>query len=333
MKSKPNIVISKTPYRLCIGGGTDLIPYVKKHGGHALSAAIDKYITIVAQKRADDKIRFHYAFGVEEINRWQDADHPYIRATFKHLGFKGGIDIASFTDVPFASGLGSSGAFTVGLVNTLSALAGVKKNSRELAEEAAHIELNILKSPIGKHDQYLAAYGGICDLRFLSNGEVKVRKIKLSDKEKASLEEHLLLAHSGTTRSASTQLSPLFQQLRKQDGVAVQAMHDFRDAGIQAADLVAKRDFINFGTHLNILSGFHKKLVPYTDHLEMLLRSGKKYGALGGMVSGAGGGGFIFFVCPDSAVKKRVENALSPKGIVTYPFKIEERGSKIIFAK
>ena len=331
--SNPNIVISKTPYRLCIGGGTDLIPYVKKHGGHAFSTAIDKYITIVAKKRFDDKIRFHYVLGVEEINRWQDADHPYIRATFKHLGFKGGIDIASFTDVPFASGLGSSGAFTVGLVNALWALSGVKKRPQELAEEAAHIELNILKSPIGKHDQYLAAFGGICDLRFLQNGKVRVRKIKLSDKEKVSLEEHLLLAHSGTTRSASRQLSPLFEQLRNQDSIAVQAMHDFRNAGIQAADFVASGDFINFGTHLNVLSDFHKKLVPYTDHLEMLIATGKKYGALGGMASGAGGGGFVFFFCPNPVVKKKVERALSKTGIAAYPFRIEEQGSKIIFSK
>jgi D-glycero-alpha-D-manno-heptose-7-phosphate kinase len=331
--NNPNIVISKTPYRLCIGGGTDLIPYVKRYGGQAFSTAIDKYITIVAQKRFDHKIRFHYALGVEEINRWQDADHPYIRATFKHLGFKGGIDIASFTDVPFASGLGSSGAFTVGLVNALWALSGVKKGPRDLAEEAAHIELNILKSPIGKHDQYLAAYGGICDLRFLQDGRVRVKKIKLSDKEKMFLETHLLLAHSGTTRSASRQLSPLFEQLRKQDNMAVQAMHDFRNAGIQAAEFIGSRDFINFGMHLNTLSDFHKKLVPYTEHLTMLIETGKKYGALGGMVSGAGGGGFIFFACPDPVVKRKVERAFSKKEIAVYPFKIEEQGSKIIFSK
>lgn len=331
--NKPNIVISRTPYRLCIGGGTDLIPYVKRHEGHAFSAAIDKYITIVAQKRTDDKIRFHYALGVEEINRWQDADHPYIRATFKHLGFKGGIDIASFTDVPFASGLGSSGAFTVGLVNALSALAGVKRSPRELAEEAAHIELNILKSPIGKHDQYLAAYGGICDLRFLNNGSVKVNKVKLSDSEKKSLESHILMIHSGTTRSASTQLSPLFKQLQRGNQGAIETMHGFRDAGLQAVKLVADGNFMNFGTHLNTLADFHKKLVPYTDHLEMLIQTGKQYGALGGMVSGAGGGGFVFFVCPSEEAKRKAARALAQKGAPTYPLRIEEQGSKIIFSK
>lgn len=328
-----NVVISQTPYRLCLGGGTDLNPYVHRYGGHALSATIDKYVTVVVKKRKDNKIFFHYALGTEAADRPVDVKHPYVRAALKHADIQGGVDIASFADVPFASGLGSSGAFTVGLINALWGLSGVRKNPRELAEEAAHIEIDMLQNPIGKHDQYLAAYGGICDLRFLRNGRVLVKKIKLAEIERKKLESHILLFYSGTARSASRQLSPLYSRLLAHDYKTTQAMHEFRKAGLRMGRLLRNRDFINFGITLNALAEIHKKHWPSNSRFDGLIAFGKKNGALGGMASGAGGGGFIFFVCPDDSAKKRVARVLSLKGVEEYPFRITPDGSRITYSK
>lgn len=327
------MVISRTPYRLCLGGGSDLIPYVKRYGGHALSATIDKYVTIIVRKRHDAKILFHYALGTEVVDSWEEVAHPYVRAILKHVGLPGSIDIISFSDVPFASGLGSSGAFTVGLLNALWTLRGVKKSPRELAEEAAHIELKKLKSPIGKHDQYLAAFGGICDLRFWSDGRVRVRKIKFSPLEQKKFEDHLLLMYSGRTRSASRQLSPLFTKLLANDKETVNTMHDFRDIGLQMATILARGDLTNFGQTLGVLRTVHKKLVPANEYLDALIEVGKSKGAISGMVTGAGGGGFIFFVCPDKRVKKNVTAALVRRGAVAHHFRVTYEGSKIIFVE
>jgi D-glycero-alpha-D-manno-heptose-7-phosphate kinase len=333
MKVKPKkIVVSKTPYRLCLGGGSDLIPYVKRYGGHALSATVNKYVTIVARRRDDPKINFHYALGTESADSWRGVEHPYVRAILKHIGLQGGVEIASFTDVPFASGLGSSGAFTVGLLNALWALQGVRKSPRALAEEAAYIELKKLKSPIGKHDQYMAAFGGLCDLRFMRDGAVRVRKITYAPRDQKKFEDHLLLVHSGMIHSATRQLSPLFAKLTANDRNTVDAMHDFRTVGVHMADLLHRRDFINYGRALAALGMVHKKLVPSHERMDALVKIGEKSGAMSGMASGSGGGGFILFVCPHRRAKDAVATALVRRGASVHPFHVTHEGSKIIFS-
>jgi D-glycero-alpha-D-manno-heptose-7-phosphate kinase len=332
-KKKRDIVVSQTPYRLCLGGGTDLIPYVRRYGGHAFSATIDKYVTIVVRRRHGNKILFHYALGTEEAENGEEINHPYVQAVLARTGIRGGADIASFTDVPFASGLGSSGAFTVGLLNALWALNGVRKSPRELAEEAAHIEIEVLKSPIGKHDQYLAAYGGVCDVRFLPDGAVRVKKISFSLREKQKFEERILLMYSGMTHSASRQLSPLFERLLAGESEAVQAMHSFRETGLRLARFVAAGDFTNFGTTLNDLHEIHRnKFSSSNERLDRMIEIGKKNGALGAFISGSGGGGFFFFVCPNVSVKKKIAEKLEETGAKMYPFAITSSGSRILFS-
>ena len=329
---KHSIVISQTPYRLNLAGATDLVPYAKRFGGHALSGAINKHVTIVIRKRQDKKIVFHYALGMEEAAKLEDVVHPYVRAALKYSGIKNGIDIASFTDIPFSSGLGSSGAFTVGLINAIKALLGYKTSARKLAEAAAHLEINVLKSPIGKHDQYLAAFGGICDLLFLRNGKVVVKKIRFSPAKQKELENHLLLVYSGMTRSASKVLSPISKRLQILYPETVNGMHAFKNIGTSMKILLAKEDFIGFGNRVNDLWEIEKKTFNNSnERIDDLIAKGKALGALSGMVVGAGRGGFIYFFCPDIKTKKKIALSLSKIGASEYPFRFIHEGSKIIF--
>ena len=333
MKSfKHSIVISQTPYRLCLAGATDLIPYVKKFGGNALSGTINKYVTIIAKKRQDKKIVFHYTLGMEEAAKLEDIAHPYVREVLKLVGIKKGIDIASFTDIPFSSGLGSSGAFTVGLINAIRTLLGYKHGPRELAEAAANLELNILKSPIGKHDQYMAAFGGICDLAFLSNGKVIVKKIRLSSAKQKMIESHLLLVYSGMTRSASKVLDSVSKKLQVLQPNVVSGMHAFKSMGNLMKVALVQENFIEFGNRINDLWEIEKKTFNNSnERIDDLITRGKALGALSGMVVGAGRGGFIYFFCPDVKTKRKIALSLSKIGASEYPFHFIHEGSKIIF--
>lgn len=333
MAKEKSVIISKTPYRINLAGATDLIPYVKKFGGQAFSAAINKYVTIVAQRRYDKKIVFHNKLETEEASDAKHIKNHHLRAVLNHVGIKTGIDIVSFTDTPLASGLGSSGAFVVGLLNALWSLSGVNKGPRELAEEAAHVEINKLKAPIGKHDQYLAAYGGICSLTFLRDGSVRVKKVTLAEKEKRELENTFLLAYSGMAGPTAVTLSPLSQKLRQMEPTTVAAMHDFRTINNQMTAHFARKDFLSFGTTLNHLWELEKKTFSNSnERLDALIEVGKKEGATSALVVGAGGGGFLYFVCPNPQTKARVSRVLAKMGASEYPFSFTEEGSKIIFS-
>lgn len=328
-----SIAISKTPYRINLAGATDLISYVKKFGGNAFSAAIDKYVTIVAQRRYDKKIVFHNKLETEEAPQAREIKNHHLRAVLKHVGSKTGIDIVSFTDAPLASGLGSSGAFVVGLLNALWAIQGVQKTPRELAEEAAHVEINKLKAPIGKHDQYLAAYGGICALTFLRDGNVRVKKFSFTDKEKKNLADSFLLMYSGIPGPTAVTLTPVSQKLKAMDPAMVASMHTFREKSNHLMTLVSQKDFPSFGEALNDFWELEKKTFSNSnERIDALIEAGKRHGAQSALVVGAGGGGFLYFVCPNTQVKTRAARALTRMGASEYPFSFEEEGSKIIFS-
>ncbi len=331
---KKSIAVSKTPYRINLAGATDLIPYVKRFGGDALSGAIDKYVTIVAQRRGDRKIVFHNALKTEEALEARRINQPHVRSVLEHVGINSGVDIASFTDAPLASGLGSSGSFVVGLLNALWTLQGRKKDPRDLAEEAAHIEIKKLNSPIGKHDQYLAAYGGICKLSFLRNGSVEVKKVVFKKNEKEVFEKMVLLVYSGVSRPANQMLSPVERKLQELNPKIVTAMHSFREISSQTAGLLVQRDFSSFGASLNDLWEVEKKTFSNSnERLDELINAGKKQGAIGGLVVGAGGGGFLYLVCPDQRTRLQVSRTLERMGATEYPFSFAEEGSKIIFSQ
>lgn len=333
MAEEKSIIISKTPYRINLAGATDLIPYVKKFGGQAFSATINKYVTIVAQRRYDKRIVFHNKLETEEASEAKQIKNHHLRAVLEQVGIKTGIEVVSFTDTPLASGLGSSGAFVVGLLNALWALRGVEKEPRELAEEAAHVEINKLKAPIGKHDQYLAAYGGMCALSFLRDGKVRVKKLIFTEKEKKDLADSFLLVYSGMSGPTSVTLSPLSQKLRQMEPEIITAMHTFRTMNNHLMNLVSQRNFLSFGEKLDGLWEHEKRtFLNSNEKIDALIAAGKKQGATSALVVGAGGGGFLYFVCPDQKTKVEVSKAVTNMGASEYPFSFTEEGSRIIFS-
>lgn len=176
--AKRRIVISQTPHRIALTGGHDQIPYVKRYGGSGFAATINRYATIILMRRLDHHIELIYPGAHETVEEIVDITHPIIR-TVLHKYSLNGVNIYSHSDIPPGSGLGSSGTFTVGLLNAIHALLGNRRTPSELAEEAADIEISALKSPIGKYDQYAAAVGGFTRMTFKKNGDVEIRPVNI----------------------------------------------------------------------------------------------------------------------------------------------------------
>lgn len=200
------MVITKTPLRISFtGGGTDLADYYTKNGGAVVSAGIDKYIYITVNKKFDNKLRVSYS-STEIVDNVKELNHEIVRECLNLVGIKGGIEITTIADIPSGTGLGSSSSFTVGLLNALYTYIGRRPSAQELAEQACKIEIDVLKHPIGKQDQYAAAYGGTNYFKFNRDGSVTRQKINLDDANVRLMHQKLILFYTGITRSADTVL-------------------------------------------------------------------------------------------------------------------------------
>lgn len=324
------VIISKTPHRICLTGGTDLIPYVRRYGGDSFGATIDKFVTVAVSRRQDGLISLKYPSGSEQTNNVASIQNPIIRRALMNYRISGGVNIISVSDVPVASGLGSSGAFTVGLLNALSRLEGRAKPPRVLAEEAAHLEINQLKAPIGKHDQYMAAYGGFLHLIYKKRGGVSVKRINLLPAVKKELADNLVLVFSGLTRSASQVHSVTAERFKSTSAV-------FADiSGFKNTGAMLRRDLVDgrvgeFGHGLKTLLAAKKKcFVNCTNgHLDKLIETGYALGAVGAKVIGAGAGGFIYFYVP-KIHQPNFKRGIIAAGGTIYPFSFVAEGSRIV---
>jgi D-glycero-alpha-D-manno-heptose-7-phosphate kinase len=197
------MIITRTPFRITLGGGgTDLPSYYRKYGGFLISAAVNKHMYITVNKRFEESIRVSYS-KTETVKKILEIEHPIVREALDLLGIKPGIEITSIADLPAGSGLGSSGSFTIGLLNALHAYKREYLTPRELAEEAFYIEAEILGEPVGKQDQYIAAYGGIISIDIDKNGKVTVETQVLSDDTMDQFESNTLFFYTGLQRNAS----------------------------------------------------------------------------------------------------------------------------------
>jgi D-glycero-alpha-D-manno-heptose-7-phosphate kinase len=229
------VIVTQTPLRVgLVGGGTDLPGYYREHSGRVLNAAIDKYIYVIVKQRFDDDIYVNYS-QKEIVSRVEDLQHELVREAMYMTGVRSGVEITTLADIPSAgSGLGSSSAVTVGLLHALFAYRGRQVTARELAERACTIEIDRCRKPIGKQDQYVAAYGGICDLRFGPGDRVDVEQITLSHQMRRLMSGELLLFYTGITRSANAILDeqsantadrlPQLAQLRELAGEAADGL-------------------------------------------------------------------------------------------------------------
>jgi len=323
------MVITKTPFRVSFfGGGSDYPDYYLKYGGKVLGTTIDKYCYLNIRKLPpffDYKYRVVYS-KQESRKKIDEIEHPSVRHTLKYLDIDYGVSINYDGDIPARSGMGSSSAFTVGLLNGLYALEGKMLTKDELTNKAIHIEQNLIKENVGSQDQTFAAYGGLNVIEFLQNGEIVVTPIILSKDRFCSFEESIMLFFSGISRNANeiakAQVSKISINKNKIDSI--------KNLVDEAYEILTKKDLDQFGELLDYTWKLKKSLSSNITNsiVEKMYEKAKKAGAIGGKLLGAGGGGFMAFYVPKK-YQNRVRTAL--KDFLYIPIKFEFNGSKIIF--
>jgi D-glycero-alpha-D-manno-heptose-7-phosphate kinase len=326
------MIITRTPFRLTLGGGgTDLPSFYQQHGGFILAVGIDKYMFInVNTPVIDDKIRVRYSKS-ELVDHVDEVEHTLARVAMKSFNLTKGIEIVSVADIPAGTGLGSSSCFLVGLLNALRALMQEPVPPRDLAEEACDIELNVLKKPIGKQDQYMAAFGGLTSLTIDRDGAVLVERLPLSAELVEALENNLLLFYTHGTRDATEILTRQDGAARERDKSVVGSLKEIMDIGLEIRDEIVKGNLRRFGELMNVHWETKKRLSrgisnPQIDAWYELAR---RNGAIGGKISGAGGGGFLMVYCEDD--KRRLREAMRGAGLRELSFRFEFEGSKVVF--
>lgn len=323
------MVISQTPLRISfVGGGSDLPDFYKKYSGAIVSTTINKYIYITVNKKFDDLIRASYSI-TEFAKSSNGIKNELIRESLKYVGIYNGLEITSIADIPSGTGLGSSSSYTVGLLNALNAYRGVYSSQKELAKNSCDIEIKQCRKPIGKQDQYAAAFGGFNFIEFSSGGSVNVTPIVMKPKKLKELEDDLLLLYTGETRPADKILSDQVKKISK-GGESVECLKKMVELAKNLYQSLSKNDISQFGEILDQNWQLKKQLSGNISNprINRWYDIAKKNGALGGKVLGAGGGGFLLFYAPSSKHSKIIK-AL-PKLIPTQ-FSFEKFGSKIIY--
>ncbi len=322
------MIISRTPLRISFaGGGSDLPSYYVQHGGAVLSTTIDKYIYIAIHRYFSSNQSLLKYSKTELVNNNDEIQHPLFRECMKLVNVSG-LDISSMADIPAGTGLGSSSAFTVSLLNVLHAYKHEAVSAEYLASTACEIEINRLGDPIGKQDQYAAAYGGLNFIRFNYDGSVDVQKIVMDPAVKAQLERNLILLYTGTKHSASAILKEQGKEMQRLD--KQQAMHKMVDMAYELKDVLEHNQIDDFGRILNEGWLLKRSLANSISNplVDNLYDQGMEAGALGGKLLGAGGAGFVLFYCPEN----KQESFRKQMGAYTeMPFKFENYGSKIIY--
>jgi D-glycero-alpha-D-manno-heptose-7-phosphate kinase len=324
------LIISRTPYRVSfLGGGTDYHTWYQEYGGAVLSTTINHYCYLHCRLLPaffNHKSRIVWS-KVEEVTEHAEIQHPSVRAILDYLGINQGIEIHHQGDLPARSGLGSSSAFTVGLLNALYALRGSISSKRELACEAIHVEREILKENVGVQDQIQTAYGGLNKIVINSNGNFDVTPLVLPHNRLNGLHEHLLLFFTGVSRTASDIAGDKIKSIPNKK-VEMHAMREMVEEAIKI--LAHGNDITDFGRLLHESWMLKRKITASISptFIDDIYDRARAAGAIGGKVLGAGGGGFMmFFVKPED--KPQVYEAL--KDLLLVPFEFESSGSQIIF--
>jgi D-glycero-alpha-D-manno-heptose-7-phosphate kinase len=323
------MIITQTPLRISFaGGGTDFADFYKVNGGCVISAAIDKYIYVIIKERFDDKIRVGYS-RTEMVDSLDEIEHELVRECLRKTGITRGVEISTMADIPSeGSGLGSSSSVTVGLLNAMYAYKGEIKTADVLAEEACEIEIGILGKPIGKQDQYIAAFGNLRFIQFHPSGEVQVEPVDMDAEKKLRLGESLMLFFTGVTRSSSDILT----HQRRNIASRLSILQEMKK---QACDI---RGYLQDGKSDKMGDILHqawlnkKQLAERITNPEIdrAYEAAREAGAIGGKIAGAGGGGFMLLYCHPKhqhAVRERLKT-LSFREL---PFSLERDGTKVIF--
>ena len=324
------MIVSRAPLRFSLGGGgSDLPAYASKHGGYVISAAIDKYVYVTASRRFYTTVRLAYS-KTELVDNIDDIEHPIFREALKLLNIRQGIELTSVAELPANSGLGSSSTFTVALLNALHVYRRQFVSSRKLAEDACHIEIDKLGEPIGKQDQYIAAFGNIAALTFHPDGGVEVEPVPVREEVLDELESNLVIVYSGVERAARNVLTEQAHNLTQRPQT-VADMHRIKQLGQQLRRLLMTGDLDPYGellhehwTHKRAQAGSMSNAT-----LDEHYQAARKAGALGGKLMGAGGGGFFMFYCRPND-KRRVIETMAARGLRRLRFHFDLDGARIV---
>lgn len=325
------MIVSRAPVRFSLGGGgTDLPAYAREHGGFVVAAAVDKFLFVSVARRFYSNIRLAYS-ETEIVDTVDQIKHRIFREGLRLTGVTRAVELHSLADVPSNSGLGSSSSFTVALLNALHAFKREFVPAEQLAREACQIEIDVLKEPIGKQDQYIAAYGGISAMTFNRDGSVDVERLPLRDEVVDELESNLVIYYTGVERAASTVLKEQAKTIVENRDAAVQRMHRIKELGHETRRILLAGDIDAYGEMLHEHWTNKRKLAAsMTDPaLDEHYEVARKAGALGGKLMGAGGGGFFMFYvrAPD---RRRVHEALAARGLRPLRFRFDFDGARIV---
>jgi D-glycero-alpha-D-manno-heptose-7-phosphate kinase len=326
------MIITRSPLRISLGGGgTDLPSYYRHHGGFLIAAALDKYVYVTVMRPFTTGVFLKYS-KLEHVERIEDVEHPIIREAIEAVGLdKPQIELTTLADIPAGTGLGSSGSFTTALLKALYAHRMRLIHPGELAELACHIEIDRLGEPIGKQDQYIAAYGGITCFTFNADDTVEAQPLKLSMDSLFDLEDNLLLFFTGFSRSAGSILKDQKERTAQSDTAMLDNLHFVKQLGYRSKELLEKGQMTEFGAlmhehweHKKRRSGGMSN--PQIDEWYDL---GMRNGAVGGKLVGAGGGGFLMFYASE---RNKLRHAMARAGLDEVRFRFDFEGTKVMFS-
>jgi D-glycero-alpha-D-manno-heptose-7-phosphate kinase len=321
------LIIVQTPLRVSFfGGGTDFPSFFREEGGCVLTSAIDKYIFVTVKKRFDHKLRIGYT-RTEMVDSASEIQHELIREALRKTGISEGIEITTMGDIPSAgSGLGSSSTVTVGALHAMYSLLGEIVLAEQLAREACQIEIDVLEKPIGVQDQYIAAYGGLRFIEFKTTGEVWIERVELEPAARRRLNDNLMLFYTGVSRPAGAILG---EQKRNIYG-RVKVLREMKQMAYTARKELQAGNIDVIGELLHESWQLKKQLASQISNgmIDEMYAAACRAGAIGGKITGAGGGGFLLLYCHH---EKQDDVRAALGDFQELPFQLERDGSKVIF--
>ena len=326
------MIIARSPLRITLGGGgTDLPSYYREHEGFLVAAAIDRYVYVTVMRPFTPGIYLKYSH-LEHVEQIHEVDHPIIREALQVLGFKTPqVEITTLADIPAGTGLGSSGSFVTALLKALYAHRKHLLHPSELAELACHIEIDRLGEPIGKQDQYIAAYGGLTCFTFKQDDSVEAKPLKVSMNTLFDLEDNLLLFFTGFSRSAGSILKDQKVRTQKNDDDMLKNLHYVKELGFRSKEALEAGNPELFGEIMHE-HWEHKKRRSggmTNPQIDEWYKLGMKNGAVGGKLVGAGGGGFLMFYASD---RNKLRHAMAKAGLEEVRFRFDYEGTKVILS-
>jgi D-glycero-alpha-D-manno-heptose-7-phosphate kinase len=323
------MIITRSPLRITLGGGgTDLPSYYMEHEGFVIAAAIDRYVYITVHETFVEDLIVKYS-KLERVSCAAELEHPMIREAFACVGLSGKyLEITSMADIPAGTGLGSSGSFTTALLKALHTYRHNLIHPQELAEQACHIEIERLQEPVGKQDQYIAAFGGLTCFRFAKSG-VEAWPLAVSEETRLNLADNLVMYFTGYSRNASSVLGEQDAKTRQGDGGMINNLHHVKELGLRSKDALESDNLLEFGhiMHEHWLHKRQRSVGMSNGNIDAWYDTATANGAVGGKLIGAGGGGFLLFYTED---KRRLRRAMTAAGLKEVQFRFDFLGTQVV---